>query len=285
MDVFAFGMTLFELLSYRPPFGDVLPAVKRNHEIRDKQRPVLKAKETRSLVLLQDLMTMCWDHESDERPRMRQVYEWASAPEFERLRAEINLKDVSSTSCACVCRVSPENEDDYPQCNGSKFNIGHIQDEDVFYDMDESIDYMHDVMMNGIGPAPLIGNSMPSLSQRNILPSVSEDSGNIEHSEGHLPIATPKSVVVADGEDEGEGDVQQELEPYTQIWLCGRDQRKGLLQIFTYYDGQAGSYVCYCHCNRIVLFRHHSYLIVPSPYIGSISGITLCLCAVQNTLT
>jgi len=126
--------------------------------------------------------------------------------------------------------------------------------------MEESIDFMHDVMMNGIGPAPLSSNSVLSLADRNILPSVSEDGGNIEHSEGHLPIANPKSVVVADGEDEGEGDVQQELEPYTQIWLCGRDQRKGLLQIFTYYDGQAGSYVCYCHrvsCDRIVLSLNH----------------------------
>ena len=239
MDVFAFGMTLYELLSYRAPFDNVMPAVKRNHEIRDKQRPILKAKETRSLVLLQDLMMMCWDHEPDERPNMSQVHEWASAPEFERLRSEINLKDVSSTSCVCVCRVCPENEDD----EDTNVNIGHIREDEVFFTLEESMDspYVHDlVVTNGFGPEPFSSDPLPSLLQRNILPSVSEDGGHIEHSEGHFPVIAGKSSVV---EDEADGEVQLDPEPYTQIWICGRDQRKGLLQIFTYYDGQAGSYV------------------------------------------
>ena len=34
-----------------------------------------------------------------------------------------------------------------------------------------------------------------------------------------------------------------EFEPYTQIWLCGRGDRKGVLQVFTYNDGHAGHFV------------------------------------------
>ena len=101
--------------------------------------------------------------------------------------------------------------------------------------------YVHDLMVtNGFGPELLGSGSMPSLLERNILPSVSEDDGHIEHSEGHFPVVPGKSSVV---EDDADGEVQLDPEPYTQIWICGRDQRKGLLQIFTYYDGQAGSYV------------------------------------------
>ena len=31
-----------------------------------------------------------------------------------------------------------------------------------------------------------------------------------------------------------------EFQPYTQIWLCGRGDRKGVLQVFTYNDGHVG---------------------------------------------
>ncbi len=41
--------------------------------------------------------------------------------------------------------------------------------------------------------------------------------------------------------------VQCEFEPYTQIWLCGRGDRKGVLQVFTYNDGHIG------HCVSLSL--------------------------------
>ena len=34
-----------------------------------------------------------------------------------------------------------------------------------------------------------------------------------------------------------------EFKPYTQIWLGGRGDRKGVLQVFTYNDGHAGHFV------------------------------------------
>ena len=250
-------MTLYELLSMKSPFEHV-PHVKRNHEIRDKQRPLLKAKETRSLVLLQDLMVMCWAHEPEERPSMSQVKEWVSSPLFERLKTEIALKEVKSISCACICRITPENEEEFTAALPAEnpgANIGHNPDDDdvLFYDDEDDDDQpaiMTDLMVRDYGdpgPAPLQFGS-----RADILPSVSEDNTHVEHGENG-------QVVPEDGQEDSlyqflpggketqiaaDGDaLQLQIEPYTQIWLCGRDQRKGLLQIFTYYDGQPGSYV------------------------------------------
>ena len=48
-------------------------------------------------------------------------------PEFERLRAEVDLQDVKSISCACVCRVLPENEEEYIAANQpDRSNISSI---------------------------------------------------------------------------------------------------------------------------------------------------------------
>ena len=65
-------MTLFELLTFRSPFDNV-PQVKRNFEVREKQRPALQPRETRSLVLFQNLMGLCWNQEPEDRPNMSQV--------------------------------------------------------------------------------------------------------------------------------------------------------------------------------------------------------------------
>ncbi len=105
-------MTFYEMLSQKTPFDNISPHVKRNQEVRNKRRPNLNAKETRSLILFQDLMNLCWDHNPENRPKTKQIVEWAEAPEFERLRAQISLSGVKSISCACVCRILPENEEE-----------------------------------------------------------------------------------------------------------------------------------------------------------------------------
>lgn len=109
VDVFAYGMVLYELLSQRPPFDNV-PFERRNRMVRDEQRPPLEDKAARTPTQLQVLMEMCWNKDPENRPRMSQVVEWIRAPEFERLRAEIALREVKSISCACVCRVLPESD-------------------------------------------------------------------------------------------------------------------------------------------------------------------------------
>ena len=212
--MFAFGMTLYELLSLKPPFNDVM-AIKRNNEVREKHRPLLKAKQTRSLVLLQELMRLCWEHDPDERPTMSQIRGWVEAEEFERLRAEVALSDVHSISCAHVCRITPENEEEFAserQQKSDQFRSGEEEDDELQY-----------------------------------LPSVLEDSGHVEHT-----VSIEEEEVCSTEEDiyrfvpSGRQSIQPGFvldHAYTQIWMCGRDQKKGLLHIFTYFDGQPGFHV------------------------------------------
>ena len=81
--------------------------------IKEGRRPSLQPKERRMLILLQDLLEMCWDKEPEKRPKMSQVVEFIQAPEFEWLRAEVALTKVESISCACVCCIFPEHESNH----------------------------------------------------------------------------------------------------------------------------------------------------------------------------
>ena len=244
MDVFAYGMTLYELLSFRSPF-DNFPLVKRNFEIREKQRPALQARKTRLLVLFQDLMAMCWNQEPKERPNMSQVREWVESPEFKRLRAEVDLQDVKSISCACVCRILPENEEEYIAANRpDRSNITSIfaipesfdkGDGEEFYDGSNGFDH-------NLGPTSLCIASNggmffpPKRHNTCMLVTPSEDNLCIETDRGEkiqdeddniYQFVAPRGVsggrrsVVEDGDIQ----MQHEFDPYTQIWLCGRDQR------------------------------------------------------------
>ena len=256
-------MTLYELLSFRSPF-DNIPQVKRNFEIREKQRPALQARETRSLVLFQDLMAMSWNQEPEERPDMSQVREWVDSPEFERLRAEVDLQDVKSISCACVCRILPENEEEYIAANrpdrSNITSIFAIPEDDV----DGEGFFCDSYSGNGFDHDPLTSLKIPSGGEtflppkRHMLVSPSKDNLCIETDKGEkiqdesdsiYQFISPRGVSGEQGDvvedDGGGGDIQlqYQFDPYTQIWLCGRDQRKGLLQIFTYNDNHVGQYV------------------------------------------
>jgi serine/threonine protein kinase len=216
VDVFGFGMTIYELLSLSPPFSDVYPPFKRNTEIRDRHRPLLKGRQTRSLVLLQELMRLCWEHDPDHRPRMSQIREWVAAEEFERLRADVALSDVHSISCACICRITPENEEEFMSDGLEDQEIGRVDDESRF------------------------------------LPSVLEDSGNVENTVNTEEYCRDESTIyqfVPSGRrSNSPGFVLDHA--YSQIWMCGRDRKKGLLHIFTYYDGQPGFHSFSGYCSK-----------------------------------
>ena len=192
-----------------------------------------------------------------------QVREWVESSEFERLRAEVNLQDVKSISCACVCRILPENEEEYIAANKrdtsnitSIFAIPEELDEEQDgYDYPDYNGLNHD-----LGPESWresVDGDVPFYSGRPKL--------MISPSGENLCIETDSGEKIDDDDDnvfqfvaprgasggrckiteEGVGDIQlqHEFDPYTQIWLCGRDQRKGLLQIFTYNDNNVGQYV------------------------------------------
>lgn len=104
-------MTLYETLSFHSPFYNEKCAPKRDALVRKKKRPELHDKETRSPVLFQDLMAMCWSHEPKQRPGMSEVKILADKAEFELLRTASALRNTTERkacfSCACVSRTFP----------------------------------------------------------------------------------------------------------------------------------------------------------------------------------
>ena len=234
MDVFAFGIILYELLSLKVPFYNISNGIQRNREVINKHRPLPQAKETRSLVLLQELMKMCWSHSAEERPRMEQVHKWASYDEFERLRAEINMKDVASISCACITRITPDNENE---------SITEMEKHLVHFQTVKNSCYSSDTMDRVDNSDDTTG--LATGQSGSILASVSEDSSHIKpeqsgsSSKGEIRF---QSLSFSPDPEVSCDEAKQQLQSYTQIWLCS--SRKGLLEIFTYYDGHPGAYVC-----------------------------------------
>lgn len=286
-------MVLFELLSQRSPFANIQPPLKRNSEVRDGKRPNLDVKETRSPILLQELMAVCWEHDPLNRPRMEQVVEWILAPEFERLRAEVSLKDIKSISCACVCRIRPEYEASLTREKADSFREDTEPIYNGFVDFDEprsldGIGNMDSLVAKYSGSEDDAASSGIDLIVQNMLASGSLESVCIENSEGEkisnsdedvyqfLPsrvastrrgthrdtnqrkrrtAAFRRRKMRSDSSEKEALDANNNpatnFDPYTQIWMCGRDQRKGLLQIFTFNDGHSGYYVsaaCEIYC-------------------------------------
>ena len=195
-------------------------------------------------------MTTCWSHEPEERPKMRQIKECASSAEFDHLRAEISLKGVKSISCACVCRITPENETS--RARPTPTHVLGVELDTVFRSVFDDVPSMDGSL--DIFPS----NSVSEYDT--ILPSNSEDSVPVERAGGEVVGKEEEDVyhflphgLSAQSPLSESGDSQHTIEPYTQMWLCGRDTRKGLLQIFTYYDGQAGCYVSWGEKGCVVL--------------------------------
>ena len=80
------------------------------------------------------------------------------------------------------------------------------------------------------------------------LASASEDGHHIEQQKSDSSTKGEYRFQPSTSADpEAGGDAaKQQFQPYTQIWACSRG--KGLLQIFTYFDGHPGVYVrMLCH--------------------------------------
>ncbi len=268
-------MVVYELLSQRFPFDDQ-PFLNRNQKVKDGERPTLQASETRTLIQLQDLMRICWDEKPENRPRMEQVVQWIQTAEFERLRVEIALKEVKSITCACVCRILPEHKSGNSgggDSHGRK-GLGFV------YGPDGRI-YSENTL-GDIGNLDSLIQQYSTLVPNNML---SLDSFCIESMEGKkysygedVYQFTPSKLKEGNGEANvkagvvvGTTDVGLEKErgttkevglfhPYTQIWMCGRDKRKGLLQIFTYTDGYPGQYVSYSDVEKTLCTVLHALL-------------------------
>ena len=202
-------MVLYELMSQLFPFKDFPLPVSPNQLVCDGKRPTLKSRATRTPIQLQEVMELCWQQDPDDRPTMSEIVEWMLTPAFDQLRVKVTLQGVQSISCACMCRLLPEYEEDAEP----SAEISASSDSD--------------------GIQTKEGANVFDDGEHNFKTSQAKtgaDSGEMLRSGGHNLV-------------EGGDKERRALEPCTQIWMCGRDKRKGLLELFTYIDGDPLHYV------------------------------------------
>ena len=244
VDVFAFGMVVYELLSLQVPFEHV-DAMMRNLQVKENRRPALRGGGIWTLVQAQDIMRLCWAQNPEERPTMNQLTQWVNTEEFGRLRAEIELEKVEKISCACVFRIRPEDEVEFAAANGhSGLEIDTIPEEPTFNGLDDDdslMEFVRHSRMHDFQP-PEMGGVKHHTS---ILPPVVEGGRLRSDSSadfGEIEDGSYRFLPQSKSKEERSQLLQQRLQPYTQVWVCDRKEN-GLLQIFTYYDSQAGYYV------------------------------------------
>ena len=156
-------------------------------------------------------MQMCWEHEPNNRPSMSQVLQWAESIEFDSLRVDSNLAQVTAISTACVSRIHPA-FDDYLKYNG----------DDLPYTLMKS----QTITQESVTKSVVDSCSSDNTENSTIQPRGSRDTmgyrrvGSISEIRLLGPHAKPSAC--------------------TQIWLCGQDKRKGLVAIFTYEDDKPG---------------------------------------------
>ena len=162
-------------------------------------------------------MEMCWDHEPNNRPSMSQVLQWAESIEFESLRVDSNLAQVTAISTACVSRIDPE----FDSCH--KYNTD-VSDCDLMKSQTITQDSVNSYK------ADSDDTEVQPRSGRDRLRTVFRKVGSVSE------IRLLAKDTVTD---------QVKPSACTQIWLCGRDKRKGLVAIFTYEDDKPGYSVSY----------------------------------------
>ena len=224
-------------------------------------------------------MRLCWDQDPSVRPSMKQCHQWASSVEFERLRTQITLGSCSAISSACVSRVEPEYEDEWiPKDSMSlsaslpvEINGTLLSQEDVKklgISMDIIAPEKEGLEIEESFVNISVEEHSESVGDENQpdLPETSDTDQTDNEIEQLKPIDTfvnedvpaaikrvkvtsssineTKSITAALLQTQHEQNKQQQ-QAYTQVWMCGRDQKKGLLSVFIFPDNHKSVYVSY----------------------------------------
>lgn len=177
-----------------------------------------------SPVLVQELMSLCWHPNPDLRPDMNQCKQWASSDEFDRLRANITLSDVSSVACACVSHIDPGVE-------GSTTSPQHQQEEDGFQ---KTLSLHSEILQPEKDEEEWEVVQGPSSRTTDSATKSGGDSYAASQEDLRSPLASGNTPEETRKRELGERGV----EAYTQVWMCGRDKKKGLLAVFLFPDNQ-----------------------------------------------
>ena len=259
-------MVLFELLSQSAPFPK---GTNPDQDIQDGKRPQLDSKKARSPILLQELICRCWDHEPDNRPKMEEVVKCIQMPEFEKLRDEVYIENISSISSACVCCYNPHNEISVSSSvsvledstihkgsvfhkikkfeNFSKRNTGQTRTEKELTEIKGqkqeivlikntlSSDDLQNVTTNSI-----MSYELPFLNKHTSGYSVHQDNGSLNK----ISLISSTEFTLNDQSSNISDSSAKSMDPYSQIWFSAYIGNKiNILNIFTFVDNNPEYYV------------------------------------------
>ena len=167
---------------------------------------------------------MCWEHEPNNRPSMSQILQWTESIEFDSLRVDSNLAQVTAISTACVSRIDPV-FDSHLEYNSDDSNCKLLASQTIPHD---SLTSSMIASNNSIKSDEFEASAIQLRAGQDGMGEVYHRFGSI--SEVRLLAQDSSHVTVS---------------ACTQTWLCGRDKRKGLVAIFTYEDNKPGYSVSY----------------------------------------
>ncbi|XP_060572575.1 leucine-rich repeat serine/threonine-protein kinase 1-like [Ruditapes philippinarum] len=98
VDIFSFGMFMFELLTCRQPLTEINNI---NVHVVHGGRPTLKTEEAFLPSHMLDLMSICWDQDPHNRPSAAHIRMIASSPQFCHLSDAITMETKSDVLSAC----------------------------------------------------------------------------------------------------------------------------------------------------------------------------------------
>eukprot|EP00117_Sycon_ciliatum_P031638 scpid2508/ scgid0311/ Leucine-rich repeat serine/threonine-protein kinase 1; Leucine-rich repeats, ras-like domain, kinase protein 1; PARK8-related kinase len=107
VDVFAYGMFLYELISMEKPFSSYHDARANAAVLRD-QRPGWTPKLGHAPVCAQDVMLKCWMQDPDLRPTMSEVLTMIKMPTFARILNALYFEECFTILDACVSVIKPD---------------------------------------------------------------------------------------------------------------------------------------------------------------------------------
>ncbi|XP_060079979.1 leucine-rich repeat serine/threonine-protein kinase 1-like [Ylistrum balloti] len=109
VDIFSFGMFMYELLTCSKPLEDVTnPTL----FICQNGRPCITHKEKQYPAHFLDLMCMCWSHYPAERPSAARIRQVAGCPQFTHLMDSITMDTDMGVLAGCSVAVGAHNEED-----------------------------------------------------------------------------------------------------------------------------------------------------------------------------
>ncbi|XP_069125581.1 leucine-rich repeat serine/threonine-protein kinase 1-like [Argopecten irradians] len=109
VDIFSFGMFMYELVTCSKPLEDVTnPTL----FICQNGRPSISPKEKQYPAHFLDLMCMCWSHFPAERPSAARIRQVAGCPQFTHLMDAISMDTDMGVLAGCSVAVGPYNEEE-----------------------------------------------------------------------------------------------------------------------------------------------------------------------------